>query len=95
MIGPIFDMFTAAIFFSGKFLNVGKHRTTISPLTAWPGILWKWASVLTKLPEDGESRLALFHATKNLLANEMYNFSRMFHQTSFVLKNGLFTYMAT
>ena len=64
-------------YFSGKFLNVCKTRTTKSPLTAWPtwiGILWKWASMLTKLPGDGECRLALFHAIRNFLANEFIIF---------------------
>ena len=72
MTGLIFDMFTAAMFFfSEKFLNVCKPRTT-SPLTAWPtwiGILWKWASMLTKLAGDGEYRLAPFHVITNFLAN--------------------------
>ena len=28
---------------------------------------------------DGESSLAQFHMVKNFLANEIFNFSRMFH----------------
>ena len=51
MIGPLFDMFTGAmfIFSSVKFLNMSKPRT------GWPtsiGILWNWAS-------NGECRLML------------------------------------
>ena len=77
--------------FSGKFLNVCMPRTTnnnISPLTAcptWIRILWKWASVLTKLTGDGECRLAMFLAIRNFLANEIYQFSRLSHQTNFLL----------
>ena len=45
-----------------------------------PDILWKWASMLTKLAGDGECRLALFHAIRNFLVNDIYNFSRLSHQ---------------
>ena len=59
MIGPLFDMFTAAMFFSSvRFLNMCK------PGTGWPtwiGILWKWDSMITDLAGDGECRLAQFH----------------------------------
>ena len=64
-------------YFSEKFLNACKTRTSKSPLTAWPtwiGILWKWASMLTKLPGDGECRLALFHTIRNFLVNEFIIF---------------------
>ena len=75
-------------FFSGKFLNVCKPRGTTSPLTAlstWTGILWKWTSMLTKLGGDGECSLALFHASRIFLANEIYCFSRLSQQTAFLL----------
>ena len=36
-----------------------------------PDILWKWASMLTKLARDGECRLALFHAIRNFLVNHI------------------------
>ena len=52
---------------------------------SWIGILWQWASMLTKLARDGECRLALFHAIRSFLANEMYHFSRLSHQTTFLL----------
>ena len=84
-----------SLFFSGKFLNVCKPRTitfileqqNLSPLTGWPtwvGILWKWASMLPKLAGDGVCRLALFHALKIFLANEIYHFSRLSHQTIYL-----------
>ena len=41
--------------------------------------------MLTKLAGDGECRLALFHAIRNFLANEIYHFSRLSHQTAFLL----------
>ena len=89
MIGPLLDMFTAAVYFSsGKFLNVCKPRTTTSPLTAWStwiGILWKCTSMLTRLAGDGECSLALFHAIRNFLANKIYHFSRLSQQTDFLL----------
>ena len=97
MIGPLFDMFTAAIFifFSGKLLNVCKSRAILfileqqdlSPLTGgptWVGILWKWASILPKLAGDGVCRLALFHALKIFLANEIYHFSKLSHHTTYL-----------
>ena len=37
--------------------------------------------MLTKLAGDGECRLALFHVIRNFLANEIYHFSRLSHQT--------------
>ena len=76
-------------FFSGKFLNVRKPRTKTSLLTAWTtwiDILWKWASMLTKLAGDSKCRLALFHAIRNFLSNEIYHFSRLSHQTNFLLE---------
>ena len=36
--------------------------------------------MLTDLAGDGECRLALFHAIRNFLANEIYHFSRLSHQ---------------
>ena len=76
-------------FFSGKFLKVRRPRTTTYPLRQ-PGpaglaFLWKWASMFTKLPGDGVCRLALFHAVRNFLANETDHFSRLSHQTTFLL----------
>ena len=85
MIGLLSDMFTAAMFIF--FLHIPKcvqAYNNISPLTAWPtwiGILWKWAGMLTKLAGDGECRLALLHVIRNFLANEIYHFSRLSHQT--------------
>ena len=43
-------------------------------LSTWIGISWKLASMLAELARDGECRLALFHAIKNFLANEIYHF---------------------
>ena len=37
--------------------------------------------MLTELAGDGECRLALFHTIRNFLANEIYHFSRLSHQT--------------
>ena len=77
-------------FFSVRFLNICKPRTTFY-LPGWPnwiGILWKWASMLTKPAGYGECRLAQFHAIR-FLANEIYHFSRLSHQTGF-----LFTWAA-
>ena len=73
MIGPLFDMFTGAmfIFSSVRFLNMCKPRT------GWPtsiGILWEWASKLAELAGDGECRLTQFHPIRNFLANEMHLF---------------------
>ena len=70
-------MCTAAmfIFFSVRFLNICKPRTTFY-LPGWPnwiGILWKWVSMLTKLAGDGECRLAQFHVIR-FLSNEIYHF---------------------
>ena len=51
MIGPLFDMFTATVFFSRKFLNVCNPRTTTYPL--WqpgpPGLAF-YGSGLACLP---------------------------------------------
>ena len=63
------------------------EQQNLSPLTGWPtwvGILWKWASMLPKLAGDGVCRLALFHALKIFLANEIYHFSRLSHQTIYL-----------
>ena len=62
MIGPLFDMFTGAmfIFSSVRFLNICKPRT------GWPtsiGILWKLAGKSAELTGDGECRLTRFHPT--------------------------------
>ena len=37
--------------------------------------------MLPELAEDGECRLAQFHAIRKFLANEIYHFSRLSHQT--------------
>ena len=50
-------------------------------LPTWIGISWNWASMLTELAGNGECRLSLFHAMRNFLANEIYYFSRLSHQT--------------
>ena len=74
-------------FFSGKSLNGCKPRTSWYPL--WqPGLtgLVFYGSGLACLPR---SRLAPFHAIINFLANEMYQFSRLSHQTGY-----LFTWAA-
>ena len=80
MIGPLFDMFTGAMFI---FSSV-KFRNMCKPRTGWPtsiGILWKWASKPTELAGDSECRLTRFHQIRNFLANEIYHFSRPSHQT--------------
>ena len=82
------SIFTAAIYFSRRFLDVCKSRTKTSRLTVcptWIGILWRWTSMLTNLAGHGECRLVLFHAIRNFLANEIYHFSRLSHQTMFFL----------
>ena len=76
MIGPLFDMFTGAMFFlfSVRFLNMCKPRAD------WPtstGVLCKTA----KLAGNGECRLTWFHPIRNFLANEICLFSRLSHQT--------------
>ena len=74
-------MFTAAIFFLGNFYmcaSIEQQHLLWQP--GPPDILWKWASMLTKLARDGECRLAVFHAIRNFLANDIYNFSRLSHQ---------------
>ena len=84
----IFDIFTVAIYFSRRFLNVCKSRTKTSRLTVcptWIGILWRWTSMLTNLAGHGECRLVLFHAIRNFLAKAIYHFSRLSHQTMFFL----------
>ena len=74
-------MFTVAIFifFYGKFLNECKSRTTL--YTLWqpgpPGLAF-YGSGSPCLPS---SRLAPFHAIRNFLANQIYHFSRLSHQT--------------
>ena len=45
------------------------------------GILWKWASKPTELAGDCECRLTRFHPIRNFLANDIYHFSRLSHQT--------------
>ena len=79
-IGPYFDMFTATIFIfsSMRFLNMCKPRTGLSTSI---GILWKWASKPAELAGNGECRLTQFHPIRNILANEIYLFSRLSHQT--------------
>ena len=75
MIGPLFDMFTSS---SVKLLCMCKPRTGWLTLI---GILWKWAGKPTKLVGDGECRLTRFHPIRNFLANDIYHFSRLSHQT--------------
>ena len=81
MIGSLFDMFTAAmLIFLCKSLYMQTQNNILSPLTDWPtwiNILWKWASMLTELNGDDESRLAWICAITNFLANEIYLFSRV------------------
>ena len=90
----IFDMFTAAmfIFFSRKFLNMCKFRTTTCPLwQAGPpgiGILLEWAIMINKLAGDGVSRLALFHAIRNFSSKWNLWFFKAFP------RNYLFTWAA-
>ena len=59
-------------FFSGKFLNECKPRTTLNPL--WkpgpPGLEFYGSGLAYLL----SSRLALFHVIRNFLANEMFFF---------------------
>ena len=45
------------------------------------GILWKWSSKPTELAGDGKYRLTQFHPIRNFLANEIYHFSTLSHQT--------------
>ena len=66
------------VFSSVKFLNMCKPRADWSAST---GILWQWASKPTEMAEVGECRLTWFHWIRNFLANEIYHFSRLFHQT--------------
>ena len=87
MIGPLFDMFTVAVyfFFSGKFQNIYQPRTTLDllsfdSLTHINGHFMQKA-MLNKPARDGECRLTPFHAIRNFLANENYHFSRLSHQT--------------
>ena len=79
MIDPPFDMFTGGmLIFFARFLNM------CEPRMGWPtsiGILWKWASKLTELAGDGEYRMAWFHSSRNFIANEIYHFSGLSHQT--------------
>ena len=49
--------------------------------STWINISWKWANILTKLAGDGKCRLAVFHAIRYFLANEIYHFSGLSHQT--------------
>ena len=80
MIGKLFDMFTGAmfVFSSVKLLNICKPRTGWSTSIR---ILWNWASTPAKLAGDGECTLTWFHLIRNFLANEIYDFSRLSHQT--------------
>ena len=77
MIGPLCDMFTAAMFFFFYEIpicaNLGQH--SISYI-----ILWKWASMLTKLAW-GWWRLAWFHVIRSFFANKIYRVSMLSHQT--------------
>ena len=57
-------------------------------MPTWIGISWKWANMLTELAGDGECRLALFHVIRNFLANEIYHFSRLSHQTGCIFTWG-------
>ena len=54
---------------------------SLTGFPTWISISWKWATLLIELAGDGEYRLALFHAIRNFLANEIYHFSRLSHQT--------------
>ena len=67
---------------SVKFLNTCKPRTGLPNSI---GILWKWASKPTKLAGDGKCRLTRFHRIRKVLANEIYQFSRLSHQTAVFL----------
>ena len=80
MIGPLFDTFTGAmfIFSSARFLNMCKQRTSCP--TSF-GILWKLANKVMELARDGKCRLTRFDTIRNFLANEIYHFSRLSHQT--------------
>ena len=80
MIGPLFDMFTSAMFIFSfvRFLNTSKPRIS------WPTaiiILWNWASKPDELVGDSECRLTRFHPIRNFLANKIYLFSKLLHQT--------------
>ena len=80
MIGPLFDMFTSAMFIFSfvRFLNMCKPRTGLPKSI---GVLRKWGSKPTELAGDGECRLTRFHSITNFLANDIYDFSRLPHQT--------------
>ena len=60
------------------FLNMCRSRTGWCTSIR---ILWKWASNPTELTGAGECRMTRFHPIRNFLANEMYHFSRLSHQT--------------
>ena len=76
MIGPLLTCFHVVMFTfsSARFQNTCKARTGWSTSNE---ILWKWASKLTKLAVDNEYWMAVFHAIRNFLANEIYSFSRL------------------
>ena len=83
-------------FFLCEFTNYAPAWNNIlSSLKGWPiriGILWKWNSMLTQLAWDGECRLARFHAIRNFLTSEMYDFSRLLHQTNCLFTRQLAPY---
>ena len=73
-------MFTAAMFtfFLRDYYYMQAQNNILSHLMgspAWITITWKWASPLTRLARDGESRLTRFHVIRNFLANKFNFFS--------------------
>ena len=87
-------------FFSARLLNMYKPRTTFyisfEGLPTWIGILWKCASMITQLAGI-ERRLAWFHAIRNLLANKIYHFSRLFNHIGWLFTHSILSapYSAT
>ena len=89
MIGPLFAIFPAGVyFFSARYLNIRKPRRTLYLLWRMEWHFMELASMLTELAGDVTSRLARFHVIQHVLANEIYYFLRLFHQTGCFLYLG-------
>ena len=59
-----------------------QHSTSFDRLAYLDWHFMELGFMLTELAGDGECRLALLHVIRNFLANEIYHFSRVSHQTS-------------
>ena len=80
MIGPLFDMFTGAMLIV-FFCEIPKYLQAKNRLAHLDWGFMEVASKPNELAGDDDCRLTRFHPIRNFLANEIYHFSRLSHQT--------------